>query len=131
MRVDPARQAQTLLLAALLGLAAGLVYDLLRPPRRRLRGPAALLPDALFCLLVGAAFFLFAMSAGEGRLGLGALAAAWTGFLAWLRLCSPFVLPVFDRLFQYLDIIPLFLEKKRKKFQKSKKKTFKNGKNAL
>ena len=26
MRVDPARQAQTLLLAALLGLAAGLVY---------------------------------------------------------------------------------------------------------
>ena len=97
MRVDPARQAQTLLLAALLGLAAG----------------------------------LFAMSAGEGRLGLGALAAAWTGFLAWLRLCSPFVLPLFDRLFQYLDIIPLFLEKKRKKFQKSKKKTFKNGKNAL
>ena len=58
MRVDPARQAQTLLLAALLGLAAGLVYDLLRPPRRRLRGPAALLPDALFCLLVGAACVL-------------------------------------------------------------------------
>lgn len=131
LRVDPARQAAALGLAVLLGLAAGLLYDLLRPPRRRLHGPAAFLPDALFCLLLGAALFLYAMSLGEGRLGIGALAAAWTGFLAYLRLLSPSLLPLFDKLYQYLDIVRKIRKKTEKNFRKKQKSTFKNEKNAL
>ena len=76
MHIDPLRQGLALLAAACLGLGAGLLYDLLRPPRWRLRAAAAFVLDALYCLLLGAALFLFAMSFGEGRLGIGALAAA-------------------------------------------------------
>lgn len=131
LRVDPARQAEALLLAVLIGLAAGLLYDLLRPPRRSLRGLAAFVPDALFCLLLGAALFLYAMSLGGGRLGIGALAAAWTGFLAYQRLLSPRLLPIFVKLFQYLDIIPRIRKKTKKFFEKMQKRSFKNGKDAL
>ena len=131
LRVDPARQAAALGLAVLLGLAAGLLYDLLRPPRRRLHGAAAFVPDALFCLLLGAALFVYAMSLGEGRLGIGALAAAWTGFLAYLRLLSPRLLPLFDKLFQYLDIVRRIRKKGEKNFRKMQKSTLKNKTNAL
>ncbi len=126
LRVDPLQQAEALLLALLLGFAAGLLYDLLRPARWRCGRVAALLPDALFCLALGAAFFLYAMSAGEGRLGVGALAAAWLGFLAWNRLLSPLILPLFVKTFQYLDILSFYVKKTLKKYIFSRKKTLKN-----
>ena len=126
MRVDPLRQGLALLAAALLGLGAGLLYDLLRPPRWRLRAAAAFALDALYCLILGAALFLFAMSWGEGRLGLGALAAAWTGFLAYHWLLSPLLLPFFVKLFQYLDIPRRKSKEIYKKIQFSAKKYFKN-----
>ncbi len=126
MHVDPLRQGLTLLAAALLGLGAGLLYDLLRPPRWRLRAAAAFVLDALYCLILGAALFLFAMSWGEGRLGLGALAAAWTGFLAYHWLLSPLLLPFFVKLFQYMDIARRKSKEIYKKIQFSAKKYFKN-----
>ncbi len=125
LRVDPLRQAEALLLALLLGFAAGLLYDLLRPARWRCGRVAAMLPDTLFCLALGAAFFLYAMSVGEGRLGIGALAAAWLGFLAWNRLLSPRFLPLFSRLFQILDIAASFVKKSFKKCIFLQKKTLK------
>lgn len=131
MHVDPLYQAEALLLALGIGLGAGLLYDLLRPPRWRLRGLAAFGLDALFCLGLGAALFVFAMSFGEGRLGLGALAAAWVGFLAYHRLLSPRLLPQFVKLFQHLDIMRARTKKNVKKFSFFKKSTFKNGKNDL
>ena len=131
MRVDPLRQAEALLLAAGLGLAAGLLYDLRRPPRWRLRGLAAFLADLLFCLCLGAALFVYAMSLGEGRLGLGALAAAWLGFLAYHRLLSPRLLPLFVSLFHFLDIVPECVKKFLKKCSFSQKNSFKNEKNDL
>ncbi len=121
MRVDPLHQGAALLLAAAIGIGAGLLYDLLRPPRWRNRGLAAFLLDALFCLILGAALFLFAMSFGDGRLGLGALAAAWTGFLAYQRLLSPRLLPLFVKIFHYLGFIPAkfkILSKKPPDFEK-------------
>ena len=126
MRVDPLRQGLALLAAACLGLGAGLLYDLLRPPRWRLRAAAAFVLDALYCLILGAALFLFAMSWGEGRLGLAALAAAWAGFLAYHWLLSPLLLPFFVKLFQYLDGTRRKLEKILIKIQFSAKKYFKN-----
>lgn len=91
------RESAALLLAALLGALAGLLYDLLRPPRRALRQPWAALTDLLYALAVGAGLFFFAMSAGDGRLGLWELAAALLGFLLYLRRLSPLLLPLFTR----------------------------------
>lgn len=95
-------QAIRLLLALLLGLSTGLLYDLLRPLRRAAGMIAAAGLDALFCLLTGAGIFLFAMSAGDGQLGQWELCAALLGFLAWLHLLSPFVLPVFEKIHRFL-----------------------------
>lgn len=131
MHIDPLYQAEALLLAVGIGLGAGLFYDLLRPPRWRLHGLAAFGLDALFCLVLGAAFFVFAMSFGEGRLGLGALAAAWVGFLAYHRLLSPLLLPLFVKLFQFLDIMRGSMRKFVKKFNIFEKSTLKNEKNVL
>lgn len=131
MRVDPLRQGAALLLAAAIGLGAGLLYDLLRPPRWQRRGLAAFLLDALFCLILGAALFLFAMSFGEGRLGLGALAVAWTGFLAYHRFLSPLLLPLFVKIYQYLDKSFTSAKLFVKKINFLKKSTLKNGKNDL
>ena len=68
--------------ALLLGLGLALLYDLLRPLRRRAGGAAPLL-DLSFSVMAGAAAFLFAMRAPNGRMGLWELAAALTGFLMW------------------------------------------------
>ena len=121
MHVDPLRQAEALGLAVLIGIGAGLLYDLLRPPRWRLRAAAAFALDALYCLILGAALFVFAMSRGDGQLGLGALAAAWTGFLAYHRLLSPRLLPLFVKIFQYLAYIATKIEKTMKKMADFKK----------
>ena len=126
MRVDPLRQGLALLAAAGIGLGAGLLYDLLRPPRWRLRAAAAFVLDALYCLILGAALFLFAMSFENGRLGIAALAAAWTGFLAYHWTLSPLLLPFFVKVFQYLDIPRRKSKEIYKKIQFSAKKYFKN-----
>lgn len=102
MEISLGLQALRLLLALLLGLSTGLLYDLLRPLRRAAGMIAAAGLDALFCLLTGAGIFLFAMSAGDGKLGQWELCAALLGFLAWLHLLSPFVLPVFEKIHRFL-----------------------------
>ena len=102
MEISLGLQALRLLLALLLGLSTGLLYDLLRSLRRAAGMIAAAGLDALFCLLTGAGIFLFAMSAGDGKLGQWELCAALLGFLAWLHLLSPFVLPVFEKIHRFL-----------------------------
>lgn len=123
MGTQTLRQAAGLLASLLSGLGAGLLYDLLRPPRWQGRSAAALLLDALFCLVCGAAFFLLAMSFGDGRLGLAPLAAAWLGFLAYHRFLSPRLLPGFVKIYQNLDKIPRGIKKIRKKSDFSEKNT--------
>lgn len=131
MHVDPLRQAEALGLAAAIGLGAGLLYDLLRPARWQRRGLAAFLFDALFCLSLGAALFVFAMSLGDGRLGLGALAAAWTGFLVYQHRISPLLLPLIVKVFQILDNFRRSFKNFIKKFGFSEKNSFKNETNDL
>lgn len=93
MEISLEVQSLRLLLALGLGAGTGLLYDVLRPMRRATGRAAAAILDALFCLLAGTGLFLFAMGAGEGRLGQWELCAALLGFLAWLHFLSPIVLP--------------------------------------
>ena len=86
-------QALSLLLAFGLGLGLGLLYDLLRPLRRR--GGDALW-DGLFCLCAACLAFLLAMRAGNGVLGTGELLFSLLGLLAHLRFLSPVCSPVFE-----------------------------------
>ena len=120
-----AREALALLISALLGLGAGLLYDLLRPPRRAAKHfPAALL-DLLYVLSVGAGLFLYAMSAGDGRLGQWELAAALLGFLLYLHLLSPWILPLIEAAARFAGKSLETLGNPVKKFLLKQKKFFK------
>ena len=89
------RSAAALLQALLLGAAIGLLYDVLRPLRRRV-GRAAPVFDGLFSLLAGIAAFCFAMAAGDGRLGIWELGSMLLGFLLW-----EYILCRFKQLFSW------------------------------
>ena len=98
MATDPRQQALALLLALIMGIGMGLLYDCFRPLRYRVGRIAAALLDLLFCLLCGAAAFVFAMGADNGRLGIWELSADLVGFLLYLHLLSPLCLPIFTYL---------------------------------
>ena len=86
----PADTAAAGLLSAIaLGAALGILYDLLRPLRRR-AGRASSLADLLFALLAGIGAFCCAMSAESGRLRIWELAASLMGFLLWQNFLSRF-----------------------------------------
>ena len=123
MAVSVAAQARALLGALALGLAAGVLYDLFRVVRVRVRlaflGPAL---DLLFWLCCTVAFFLW--SAGSGGLVriytvILCLAGGWFYF----SLVSPRLLPLYYRLATLLAravrllLLPLAkLRRTRKKF---------------
>ncbi len=119
-------QLRSLLLALALGAAAGLLYDLLRPARRRSgRGLGAAL-DGLFALAAGGAVFLQAMGAESGTLGLWQLAAALLGFLLYLHALSPPLLRLFTAGLNRVCQLPFPGGKRRKKFRDSAKNDFQN-----
>ncbi len=121
-----AREALALLLASLLGLGAGLLYDLLRPPRRAARPLPAALLDLLYTLGVGAGLFFYAMSAGDGRLGQWELAAALLGFLLYLHLLSSHILPLIEAAARFAAKSLETLGNHAKIFAENQKKFFKN-----
>lgn len=77
-------QTQALLLALLLGMAAGLCYDVLRPLHRCCGTLEAFLGDLLFCTSAAAAAFAFAMGMGGGRAGVWEIMASLAGFLLYM-----------------------------------------------
>lgn len=95
MEIELQHQGLALLLALGMGIAVGLVYDLLRPLRRRTGKAAGAALDVLFCLLSGFMVFSFAMGAGDGRLGLWELTAALLGFVGYLYTLSRPILRIF------------------------------------
>ena len=95
-------QARSLLLALGLGICLGLLYDLLRPIRRRTGPVSGTLLDLLFCLLSGAAAFVYAMGSAIGRLGLWELSCTLLAFLLYLHTLSGPVLRLFTAV---LDLI--------------------------
>ena len=92
-------QALFLLLALGLGAGLGLLYDLLRPLRRR-TGDA--LWDLLFCAAAAFGCFCFAMHSESGRLGSGELAAALAGFCLYAHALSPGVAPPVERFWIFM-----------------------------
>lgn len=96
MELEIKAQAVRLGLALLLGLCTGLIYDLLRPVRRR-AGRAAVLLDILFSAAVFVLSFLFAMGAGSGRLGQWELCGILLGFLSYMHFLSVVFFPIFER----------------------------------
>lgn len=121
MGTSPSAQALELLSALLMGMGLGLLYDLLRPPRRMTGKVTGTLLDGLFALLAGTAAFLKAMGQAEGRLGVWELAAVLLGFLFYLHVLSPAVLPLLENWYRVIfSTIQLF-----KKFEKNLRKTAK------
>ena len=86
MSLHPLAQLGQLALALGLGAALGLLFDVLRVPRRRARRAfTRAVLDTVFCLTVGLVVFAFGMAAGSGQVRLFmflAIAAGWTGYFA-------------------------------------------------
>ena len=126
MNISLADQLRALLLALALGALTGLLYDLFRPPRRRTGPAAAALLDILFCLLAGSGAFLYAMSAGSGRLGLWDLTGMLLGFLLYMNSLSPPLLRLFTA---ELNVCAHLMERCKKRINKlviSAKNRFQN-----
>ena len=67
MSLHPLAQLGQLALALGLGAALGLLFDVLRVPRRRARRACTrAVLDTVFCLTVGLVVFVFGMAAGSG-----------------------------------------------------------------
>ena len=95
MRVQVSAQLLLFGQSILLGLGLALLYDLLRPLRRRGRRLTALL-DGAFCLAAGLALLLFALRRGAGELRLYCLLGAIGGAALQFTCFSPLLAPVWD-----------------------------------
>ena len=114
-------QGLSLLAACSLGVGLGLLYDLLRPLRRRSRD---WIWDTLFCLAAAALGFCFALRADSGRLGSGELLCILVGFVIYIHFLSPLLFPEFENFALFCDRT---LEKSRiflKKLRNLAKKLF-------
>lgn len=99
MTVTVWEQLRSLTGALLLGLGAGLWYDLLRCLRRHIRGQlfAAVL-DLLFWLAVTAAIFLWSVAAGNGTVQLSVCAALFLGGVVYFHVFSRWCFPLLSAL---------------------------------
>ena len=108
-------------------MGCGVLYDILRPLRRRADRGEALL-DVLFCVLSGAAVFAFAMSADNGKLGTWELFTVLGSFLVYLYGPSAAVLRLtegfYGAFFSALGFLKKFVIKLMKKFRFFSKKVF-------
>lgn len=88
MKIDILLQAEAMGLALAVGAGLGLFYNLLRPVRRRTGKLGAALLDMFFCALSGTTAFIYAMGAGDGRMGICQLGAMTAGFILYLYILS-------------------------------------------
>ena len=123
MGVDIRAQALSMLLGCALGAGLGLLYDLLRPIRRR--GGEALW-DLLFCLAAAAAAFLFAMRAENGVLGVGEVLACFAGLLLYGQLLSAPVRGLWEHVVQKIGVMLHKTQNIVKKVPRGAKKLFQN-----
>jgi len=101
MELPIALQARQFLLAGGLGLALGVLYDLLRALRRA-RPRTGPLWDLVFGFLLTPSLALFALYAGRGAFRLFFLPGAALGLLLYFSALSGIFLPFFERLLRLL-----------------------------
>lgn len=118
-------QALSLLLALGTGAALGLLYDLLRPIRRRGRDAVW---DVLFCAASSSLCFLLALREENGRLAGGQLLGGLLGFCLYLHLLSPLFLPTLERGALFWEQNWKSMKDRFKKRQLFRKKLFQNQK---
>ncbi len=118
-------QALSLLLALGTGAALGLLYDLLRPIRRRGRDAVW---DVLFCAASSSLCFLLALREENGRLAGGQLLGGLLGFCLYLHLLSPLFLPTLERCALFWEQNWKSMKDRFKKRQLFRKKLFQNQK---
>lgn len=116
-------QVLSLLLALALGLGLGLLYDAIRPVRRRGRDT---LWDGLFCLCAAGVAFFLAMRAENGVLGTGELLLCLLGLLVYFWLLSPVFLPLFEVFVVKVGVLSANAQVLIKKVCYSAKKLFQN-----
>ena len=114
-------QAVSLLLACALGMGLGLLYDLLRPIRRR---SGDFVWDLLFCFCAAVSAFLFAMRSPAAVLGTVDLLLALFGLLAYFHLLSPVLLPVFGKIDRAFGVFWINTQNRLKKVAQTAKKLF-------
>ena len=105
MEIQISRQLALFGQSVLLGLAAGLLYDLLRAFRLRLPRSTALW-DALYCLAVGTGLFFFTLRQAEGLLRGYVVLGALGGAVLFFCLLSSLLRPVWDF---WVDTLAFFL----------------------
>ena len=130
MAIHVTEQLRTFLLSILLGLGAGVLYDLLRAVR--LRHPRLTAPlDLLYCQAVGLAVFLFVLRQSDGQLRGFILLGGLGGGVLFFSLLSRPLRPVWDfwmdrwmELFQFLSLPGRFCAAVCKKFAFQAKTSF-------
>lgn len=98
MELSISGQLLSLLLFAVLGLALGIIYDLLRP--LRYFSHTGLIWDIIFCAAGAVGFFTLGMH--SGRPDIWGIAAALICFCLYINLLSPLLLPVFLDIFKFM-----------------------------
>ena len=98
MGVTIGAQTISVAAAALSGLIAGLLYDLLRVIRRGGGRAAALVCDGVFCLYCMFSLFLVGMAFCGGRLGIWECGAFLGVFALYILGVSPSVIPFFGKI---------------------------------
>lgn len=112
MTITVWEQAHSLLGALLLGVGAGLWYDLLRALRWRIRSPALGIGlDLLFWLAVTALLFGWSVAAGNGTVQLFTCVGALLGGILYFRWLSSLFFPFLSTLLGWaLRLIKLLLK---------------------
>ena len=123
-----ADQVRLLAGSVLLGLCGGVVYDLLRALRGRVRRLRGLL-DLLYCLACGAALFLFILQAADGVLQLYVLLGCGGGCVLYFSLLSDLLRPLWDFWVDALAFLGKLLLLPIKTLRKFLKKCVCRGKN--
>lgn len=126
MEIDLTKQAMALAAAFVLGVLLGLIYDFLRPFRRRASVAAAACIDVFYGLSAGSGVFLYAMAAPGGRLGIWELSLTLLGFLAYIWTLSDIVYRLTDGVYELVRRLVIWPEKILKNFRNMTKLFFQN-----
>ena len=111
--------------ALILGIAAGLVYDFIRPLRNHWGKAAGIILDVIYAAAGGISLFIFAMASENCRLGLWQLSASFLGFVGYLYTLSPLISPALNSIYGQLTVFVENIKILLKKFQISAKNLFK------